>query len=299
MRHNIRLAIIAMAVVPAFLVSAQEESKEKYAIRATAEKSLSNPLQIDYALEGMSTSSNSSDFGIDFGMTIWKKNKNSIEANIGVGYGFTTIKSNLSAMDFHYSAPAEADMDNEPYIRYGNLEGIYQKIKVDRITVPIYINYRYKFSRVFSLHALFGFRFGFNLNPRLKDAKANVFSYGVYPQYDDLMIDAPYMNEFGQADVGANTSLPKANKMTSAFIGGIGAEFRVYGPISIDLSARYEGSMSDLLKSTNSDIPFFEASNAPVAYTVAEGQRVISLPSYFTESKISCFSLAVSLLYRF
>lgn len=299
MKYMVRNIITAMAMLPALAASAQDAGSTKYAIRATAEKSLGNALAIDYAVDGMSSSSSAMDYGIDFGWKIWERNRNSIEANVGVGYGTTTINSYFPAMDYHYDAPAAADMDNDTYIRYYNLDGISQKTRVERITVPLYANYRHKFSKVFSLHALLGFRFGFNLRPKMLDSKCKVFSYGVYPQYDDLMIDASYLNEFGSADVYRITTRPKSNTMTSAFLVGAGAEFRIFGPVSIDLSVRYEGAMSSLFRSLDQNIIEFEAANAPVTYTVAEGQRMISLPSYFTLSLYSKCSAAVSLLYRF
>lgn len=299
MKYIAKYIITAMAMLPASAASAQDAGSTKYAVRATAEKSLGDALCLDYAVDGMSSSSSAMDYGIEFGWVIWEKNRNSIEANIGLGYGTTTIKTQLSATDYHYDAPASADMDNDTYIRYYNLDGIYQKTRVERITVPLYVNYRYKFSKFFSLHALLGFRFGFNLKPKMQDADCKVFSYGVYPQYDNLMIDAPYLNEFGSADVHKITSSPKSNHMTSAFLIGAGAEFKIFGPVSIDLSVRYEGGMSNMMKSLNQYIPEFEPANAPVSYTVAGGQRMISLPSCFSLSLYSKLSGAVSLLYRF
>lgn len=299
MKYIAKTIITVMAMLPALAASAQDAGSTKYAIKASAERGLGNTLAIDHTVEGMTTSSSAWNYGVDFGLKIWGKNRNSIEAYLGLGYGFTNIKSSLPAMEYSYSAPAEADMDGDPYIRFCSIDGVYQKIRIQSLSVPIYVNYRYQFSKVFSLHALLGFKFGFNISTKLIDATATVDSYGVYPQYDNLMIDATYMNQFGTYNVGKNTSLPHANKMTSAFFGGIGAEFRVYGPLSIDVSCRYEGSMSDMIKPANADIVAFEAINAPVTYTVAEGQRVISLPSYFSESKISNFSAALSLLYRF
>lgn len=300
MKYIAKSIIIALAILPtAFAGSAQEAKKEKYSLKATAEKSLGNALNIEYAVDGMGSSSSAWNYGVDFGFKIWEKNQHSVEANIGLGYGTYTIKTTLGAMDYHYDAPAEADMDNEPYVRYYKIDGLNQEMRIGRIALPIYANYRYTFNKVISIHALLGFRFGYNISSKMLSSDANVFSYGVYPQYDDLMIDATYMNEFGSARVESASSDTPINKLTSAFMVGVGAEFRIYGPISLDVSLRYEGAMSDMIKPANVNIIDFEAFNSPVTYTVAEGQKAISLPSYFSESKISNFSVALSLLYRF
>ncbi len=299
MKYNIRYIMMGLALLPALAASSQEEKVEKFAIKATAEKSIGKALCLDYAVEGMSASASAWDYGVDFGWKIWSKNRHSVEANIGLGYSSFSIKTNLHSMDYNYEAPAEADMDNETYIRYYNLDGIYQKMRADRLSIPLYAKYGYSCSKIVSLHAMLGFRFGFNLGTKMIDSKAKVFSYGVYPQYDDLIIDATYMNEFGSAEVGNHTSKPEPNKVNAAFLVGLGAEFRVYGPFSIEVEARYEGSMTDVFKRVNVDIPTFDAENAPVTYTVADGQRLICLPSYLSQSKISKFSAAVSLLYHF
>ncbi len=298
MRYKATIAICT-AMLSAFAVSAQEAGNEDFAVKANAEIGIGKALSIQSALPGMKTSSSGSNFGADFGWTFWRKEQHSIEANIGLGYAYTTVKANIPGIDYSYSAPADADMDNDTYIRYYNMEGTFQKSQVQRITLPLYVNYNYQFSKVFSLHALLGFRFGFNFSPKLKDSEASVFSYGVYPQYGDLMIDAPYMNDFGTANVGANTSKPLGNKVTAAFLAGLGGEFRVYGPFSIDLSFRYEAGFNDLFKKAASIGTDFDASTAPVTYTVAEGQKVKPLSYYFTKSKISHFSAAISFIYHF
>ncbi len=299
MKYNIKYIVMALGLLPAYMASAQNTDNDKFAIRATAEKNITSALYIDHSVDNLSTSSSSWNYGLEFAWRIWEKGKHSIEANVGLGYGTISLKSSLPAMDYHYNAPAEADMDGVPYIRYYDIDGIYQKIKTERITIPLYVNYRYKFSKVFSLHGLFGFRFGINYKSKLANSTTEVFSYGVYPIYDDLMIDAPYMNEFGAAEVGAKTNAPRLNKVIPSFMFGLGAEFSIYGPFAIDLSVKYEGSSVNMYKAPNPELHQFEALNAPVTYTVKDGQRVASLASYLSQSKISDLSCAVSLLYRF
>lgn len=298
MKYKVRHIVMALAMLPAMVASAQEAETEKYAIKATADIGLGRALSLDYAIDGMTASSSANNFGVDFGMIVWNKDKHSIEANAGLWYGSTSLKTNLPAMDYHYSAPSDADMDGDTYLRYYELDGVYQKMRVDRISIPIYANYGYRINQALTLHAMLGFRFGFNITSKMNDSKADVFSYGVYPQYDDLMIDATYMNEFGSAQVGASASMDKAKKFTPSFLAGLGAEYRVYGPFAVDLSFRYEGAMSNLF-STADKITSFDATNSPVTYTVAEGQKLKALPYYFTKSKLSRFGIAISILYRF
>ncbi len=292
--------MLMVAATTLSAASAQKSGDEKYVIKASAERSIGNAVSIDSALDGVSSKSSSSNYGIDFGWKIWERKSHSLEANVGLGYEATTVKACIPDMKFKYNAPAEADMDMVPYIRCSELKNLHEKINAQRITLPIYVDYRYRFSKVFSMHALLGFRFAYNVSTKVKDTEGTIFSYGIYPQYDDLMIDATYMNEFGLSEITPDkTTKPNTNPITSAFLTGIGAEFRIFGPLAIDLSMRYEGAMSSIFKSVNSEILEFNQSNAPVTYTVEGGQRVMALSNYYSLSRMSRLSYSISLLCRF
>lgn len=300
MKYRVRYIAMAVAMLSAFTASAQNAVNERFAIKATADIGIGNALSTGFALSGMDTKSSSSDFGVDFGWTFWKHNHNSLEVNIGLGYGRTSLTADLSKLDYHYAAPAEADMDNEPYIRYYELKGMHQKIVSDRMTLPVYLNYRYEISRIFSVHALAGFKFGFNVSSKLDDVKGNVFSYGIYPQYDNLMIDASYMNSFGEAVLDSDQAVkPATNGVTASLMAGVGAEIRIWGPLAADVTLRYEGAMNDTFKSEYSKTGSFDAENAPVSYTVADGQKVQALSGYLSKSKMSRLSCGISLICRF
>lgn len=295
-----KLALLSLALTTV-VASAQTISDTKFAIKPTADFGLGNTLSLDYAIPGLTgKDSSANEFGIDFGFKIWQLGKNSLEANIGVAFGKIPLTLDLAKMDYHYDAPAEADMDNEPYIRYYELAGIHQEISTKRLSVPLYVNYKYQICKWVGVHAMLGYKFGVCFSPVVSNSIGNVFSYGVYPQYDNLMIDAPYMNGFGETSLSkAQTLKPQVNSFTSAFLVGAGAEVAIWGPLSVDVSLRFEGSMNNIFKGSKSDTGNFDAVNAPVTYTVATGQQVKPLSHYLTLSQFSRLSLAASLIYRF
>lgn len=296
----IRYVAMAMVVVPALIASAQNVGNDKFSVKATADMGMGNSLSTDYNFPGMTSKSSSSDFGVEFGCAIWQQKRHSLELNAGLGYGSISLKADVLALDYHYNAPAEADMDQETYIRYYELDGVHQKIKTERITIPLYLNYRFQLNRMVSFHALLGYKFGFNFSPKVTEVSGNVFCYGVYPQYGDLLIDASYMNMFGESTLSdEGMSKPELNTFTPSFMAGVGVEFCIWGPLAVDVSLRYEDSMTDIFKARNYDIVSFDASDAPMTYLVAEGQKVKPLSSYLSTSKLSRLSLAASLVYRF
>lgn len=300
MKYKVRSIVLAATILPAFIATAQDSDKEKFLIKASADFGIGNALATTYTIPNISDKSSSSNFGIEFGWRIWQQNRISVEANVGIGYGFTNLNAHLQPMNFHYSAPIEADMDMDPYIRYTDMGDLYQKIKTQTITLPLYVTYRYRVSKIFSLHAFLGFRFGYNFSSKVTETSGNIFSYGIYPQYDDLMIDAPYMNQFGNAAIDLDQTLsPNVNRLNSNLMFGIGAELKIYGPLSIDLSMRYEGSTTEMFKDMNHDITNFTVSDAPVTYTVKNGQKIKPLTEYLSLSKMSQFRYSASLIFRF
>ncbi len=291
---------MAVAMLPAFAVLAQGSGEERFAIKPTVEIGFGDALSTGNAMPGMSTKSSSTDFGVDFGWTVWRSRSNSLEVNFGLGYGSTSLTADLGKLDYHYSAPAAADMDNDTYIRYYELSAMHQKIQAGRVTLPIYLNYRYETSRVVSLHALLGMKFGFSASSKVSQSSGTAYSYGIYPQYDNLLINATYMNEFGTTTLGADRTLkPETNGCTASLLVGAGAEIRLWGPLALDITLRYERGFNDVFKTAAGSVASIDADNAPVTYTVAEGQTVRPLSSYLGGSKISRLSAALSLICRF
>ncbi len=314
MKYKARYIVMAVTMLSVFTASAQSVVNDRFAIKATADIGMGNALSTNCAVQGMSTKASSSDFGIDFGWTFWKQNFHSLEANVGLGYGRTTLTATLPDMEYNYSAPAEADMDMDPYIRYYELSDLHQKIRANRVTLPLYVNYRYQTSKIVSVHALLGFKLGFNVSSKVAKTKGCAFSYGRYPQYDDLVIDAPCMNEFGEAILTTDQTLrPRRNEVTFSFLTGLGAEIQVCESFAVDVSLRYEGAMNDMFKTVTSDVvsdwstdenPLlqvknFDAENAPVRYTVADGQTVTAFSNYLKRANMSRLSFGISFIYRF
>ena len=237
---------------------------------------------------------------MDLGWRFWQKGQHSLEANIGLGYSSVSTRLSLPELNYSYAAPATADMDGEPYIRYTELTDMHQKCSVSLFTMPVYISYAIHCTSWLSIHADLGVRLGFKTSADLSDVSGKAYSYGVYPQYDNLNIDADYMNDFGRREITAErTTSPEASSMTASILAGIGAEFAIYGPLSADLSLRYDAGLSDIYKAGTDIYKSFNANTAPLTYTVNEGTKVKPLTDYLSSSKFSHLSLDISLIYRF
>ncbi len=293
--------MIAATLLSGTSASAQNTDEEKFVARLTADIYLGKPYGGKFTHPDIrSKSSMSPNIGLEFGYKVWEQDIHSIHANIGLGYRSTSLTATAPDIDFHYDAPATADMDNETYIRYYEMEGIHQKINTSSLTVPIFADYNYKLNEKINLQAIFGFRFCFNVSAKIVESIGKTYCYGIYPQYDNLMIDASYLNEFGSSSFSTSSTMkPEINGMTASIFAGFGAEYNIYGPYAVALTIRYEAGLSSMFKGVKSNGSNYDSSNAPATYTVAEGQKIRSLSSYLTGSKISAPAIALSVVYRF
>lgn len=294
------LIYLLIAIASPFSLTAQNANSEKFAVKAHANIGMGDALNAKSSLEGLSTNTNSEEYGLDFGWRFWQKGHHSLEANIGLGLNTISTKLELPELSYSYAASAAADMDGESYIRHTELSGVSQKANATRLTLPIYLSYDFRCVRWLSVHADLGVRLGFKTSSKLSDVGGSSYSYGVYPQYDNLLIDAEYMNDFGRGDLGeCNSASPEVSALTASLLVGAGFKFNIYGPLSADLSVHYDAGFSNLYKGQQDAGKAFTAESAPLTYTAKDGSQLKSLTDYLTTSKLSPLSLRISLIYNF
>lgn len=238
--------------------------------------------------------------GVDFGYSFFHKNKLYLEANLGLAY--YSLNNSLSANDLYYSylAPPSADIDGESYERHYEISYISQKVSTSFLNIPLYLSYGAKYNSWFGMHVDLGLNFNIKLSSTLKDVSANLFSYGVYPQYDYLMIDAPYMNNFGYSNLDNGNYLsenPSVSGFNLSLMVGIGFEFYIYGPISIDISARLNQGLKNIYETKGTYFGYEEY--APITYSIYEGEQVRSLTNFVEDSKITQLSVRAGINFRF
>ena len=205
-------------------------------------------------------------------------------------------------MKYNYAAPATADEDGNPYQRFVELSAMKQKTNLGYLNIPIYLQYQYRINNWLGVHADVGVGLGFKCSGSTGATSGTVTSYGVYPEYDDLVIKADYLNDFGERNLeNARKGESEINGFAANVLCGVGFEFYVADPVSIDLGIRYNAGLTNVFKGkydVGAPVDFTNAS-APVSYTVAEGTVVKSLGDYTTGSKLSPLSLRIGVNVRF
>lgn len=283
---------------------APQATAQKYAIKAYDNLGLGKAMSITNAQPGQELSKSSyNGFGIDFGYTFWRKGIQSLEANIGFGYSSAGAAFSIPAMSYHYSAPSYADEDGNPYERYYDITNLKQNTSVNYFTLPIYLEYQVKPIKWLGIHAEVGVQLGFRNGSSLGKVTGTAYSYGIFPEYDDLLIDEDYLDDFGTRSLAyAAKGEHSTNGFNCSVICGAGFEFYAAEPVSFELGIRYNAGLNQVFKGAGYDITSntqYTAETAPVFYTVAGGTQVRSLADYTTKSRFNTLSLHMGVNVRF
>lgn len=289
---------VTALIIGAGLLAVPHALAQKFALKPHADISLGSPMSLTTTTE-LNPSVASNEFGLDFGYTFFQKTTNRLEVNVGLGYRYLNTNFNAGDFNYSYSAPPSADLDGNAYIRFCQVSNLQQKLSTGYLTLPIYLQYAYRCTPWLEVHALAGLKLGFNTGASVKTESGSVYSYGVFPEYDNLMIDAPYLDDFGTRSLNDRSiSEPEVNSVAASLLLGAGVDFRVYGPLWVNLGVKYDlGFGNTFGKGTNFAQP--TAETVPVSYTVAEGTRVKALSDYVTSGKLSPLALNVGLTVRF
>lgn len=282
--------------------TAPQANAQRFALKAYDDIALKNTMTVSTTLTEVQPSSRSNSFGLDFGYTFWRKRGNSLEVNVGLGYSASSASFDIAEMSYNYAAPATADEDGNPYQRYTQLSDVKQKMSFGYINVPIYLQYEYKFVKWLGIYANAGVNLGFRLVNYSSSISGTAKTYGVYREYDQLVIKADYLNDFGLRYLDeASKGKADVNNFAAFLKCGAGLEFYAAEPVSFVVGVSYNHGLTDVFKGRY-DVTSAEAinaENAPVTYTVAGGQQVKALSDYVTKSRANPLSLHLGVNVRF
>ena len=268
----------------------------RFSVKAHGEIGVGSALSMKTPQSGLSNKSSMNSFGVDFGYTFWQHNGMSLGVNAGLDYDMINAKFSIGSMKYDYAAGADADMDGNTYRRYYQLSNLCQEIGLEYISIPVYLNFTYRFNEWIGVYANAGIKPGFNTCGKIKSVGGEVYSYGIYPQYDNLMIDEEWLNDFGNSKLAdSQVVAPDINSFNMSILAGAGVEAKIYGPLFATVGMNYNAGLTNIFKS-NSEV----GSSIPlVSYTVANGQKAESLSSMMSKSKLSHFAVNIALIYRF
>lgn len=286
----------------ALAIGGTTAAAQRFAIKGYDNITLGKAFSITNAQPGQTSKSSSNSFGIDFGYRFWERGHQFLEANIGVGYSFASATFRLADMEYHYAAPAYADEDGNPYERYYRIRNLKQRTSLGYFNVPISIDYEYRALSWLGIYAEVGVGLSFRCKSSVGGVSGMAYSYGIYPEYDDLLIDADYLNDFGDRNLmHAKKNELKTKAFAASVMCGAGFEFYTYEPVSFVVGVRYNVGLTQVFNGGYdiTSIGEYTQETAPVIYTVADGQTVRPLADYTTKSRMMPLSLHVGVNVRF
>lgn len=292
------LTILALAA----LTAAAAHAEDRFAVKAHVDFGIGSPYSVKSAIKDITSSGkHSNDYGVDFGYTFMKLGAFRLSANTGIC--ITPGNQTLVAgpMDYNYATDGSADKDGNAYIRYTETGSISQKYNTTQLTVPLYADVDWRLHRRFSLFAQAGVRFGFNVNSKTSATSGTVSSYGVYPEYGDLVIDDDYINDFGTREVTSEMSgKVSARKFIPQLMIGFGARANIWKPLwaELNIGYRYGGNVLRCAGTKFGD-GTVDADEALITYTPEDGTSLKSLSRALKSNNVSQFVVSIGLIYKF
>lgn len=254
-------------------------------------------------LEGKDVFNNSkstyTSFGLDFGYIF--PSKRSLKTGIFMGAGMAQTKLEMSKQADDYTLNSTADVDGDSYIRHYQNLILNQTAKITELNVPLYADFDYYFSPIFSIYMDLGIRMNFAMKHELNEANGSAYIYGIYPQYDNLRMDEHWgYNDFGNrtfsnADL-VYTELKDFKSFTFDLTGRIGARINIpRTPLAVDISGCYTMGLTDMVSTQDVATTFVHAD----IYTPQNIDKIQNMVGMLKSVKRKSLSLNLGLFIKF
>ncbi len=255
----------------------------------------------DYGLEH---STKSSDISIDIGYTLRNTGKISLSIFSGLGLSNSTFKLSKSCDD--YSFYTDADVDGDSYYRHYKGLTVTQDMWIKDFFIPLYVDLTLKTCSWMSVYAKLGAKMNININKKTDSSHGHATVYGVYPQYDDLILDSEWgHNGFGETDFYDSTTDDdiKTNKLKVMLLGGLGLKFctKKYPHLVLETGVRYERQLGNTFKPQ--DTGKATDNTTSVVYNTIEGtqskEHIRSLTNYLSKSSKNALLINIAVSYQY
>lgn len=236
-------------------------------------------------------------YGLDFGYIFptTRKFYTGIFTGIGMSSNNLTLEMNPTGSATVIKGCQE-DEDKDTYDRYyvmsGN--GINQKMEATDITIPLYVDFEFRFSRHLSVYADLGLKLQTSTGKWTAHTDGYE-TYGIYSLYNNLKIDGSvYLNDFGikpphdlEVDEEGMTTSMSVNALM-----GVGLRLNLGSSFALEAGVQYTiGGKSWKMEDDMKEKSVFN-------YTLAEGDKV-NLLRQASGINHSALRMTVGLVYKF
>lgn len=256
-----------------------------------------------YTLEGpnkfLGVTSTASDFGLDLGYVFPSRGKVKTALYIGASYSLSQMSLDQSRLNFSYMAGSEADIDGDTYQRYYKDMTLQQEIKINSLLIPVYLDFSYRIIPMIDVFANIGVKSYLNLDSKVSDTNGSAEIYGIYSQYDDLILDGNFgYNGFGKVtfnDSNLENAKVDVNTLSLDAFAGLGIRFNIpQTSLSLEVGANYQMGIIDPISNGDS-----KSSPALSSYSIQKGETISNLAESSESLSRDAINLNAGLIIKF
>lgn len=250
-------------------------------------------------------------FGLDFGYIFPTTGHLRFGVFAGVGLSINNIDLSMVPVGTDLIIKnTNQDVDGQNYDRYydginGTPLSVKQKMSATDLAVPVYADMEYEFNSIFSIYVDAGIKFSLPMSHDIKIENSGFRTYGIYPDYDHLVIDR-YINNFGDHP-DPNSLVPDEDGLSAktAIDGlmGLGARINITKSIAIDAGIQYQIGGNSWTANTAKDIFSYklkeESKNLSGENTLNVGIDGVNLMNKAGSLKHSALKANISLIFKF
>ena len=250
------------------------------------------------------------EIGLDLGYMIPSSSVFQLGFFAGLGLAISNMTYGIDSLSYYYNAPAEADIDGDTYMRYYVLKNLSQQLITKDLTIPIYLDFNFNVHDMVTIYMDLGIKNYLNLSSSLSNVRGTYATWGVYPQYSDLVLDyTTGLSQFcteTQFSKSTNLNLNINNSMDLMTV--IGARVKLkdkqFFPLYLDFGLGYQYSLITPCK--NIFVSLMEGTTgltteekALMTYTIQGGEVILPLTKFVSEIKRNIFTFNFTLTYKF
>lgn len=243
------------------------------------------------------------DFGLDIGYALVAAPRFKLGLFTGAGVSKSIVNfETKNLFRYSYEAEAKADYDGDSYIR--NYEVAKMKAKMDllQLYVPLYLDFDFRVSRNFTIYLQGGAKAYYTQEYKITDIQADLYTYGVYPQYGNLKIEDFAPNNFGNNSYKFDEQkVIGAEEFVFDVFGGLGFRWRMFGNLYLDAGVTYQTNITPIYE-TDMHVSFAgepDERYAMFTYTCQDGEKIKPLYNSFTGVTRKAIKPGIGLLLKF
>ena len=250
--------------------------------------------------------SSTSSFGIDIGYSFPSEGMLKTAMFFGLGLEQSHVDLSFRSNDYFYNT--DADVDHDSYVRHYSDLSLSQSVKLSELYVPVYLDLSYRANRLLSVYADLGAQININMKHDIDKTSGSAIIYGVYPQYDNLMLDGGWgYNGFGAHYYGSQDLVSDGLEGVAAYTVDVlaGAGFRISIPktaLAIDFGFGYQLGLMDVITNDNGQIGLENGATNPVVFNTVSGtnstERLHNLSETLSGMKRKTLKLNLGLIIK-